>query len=152
MSSHQSHSCEETVQLGKALSATLKCGDVVALSGDLGTGKTQFIAGVCEGLGVRVRVTSPTFTIINEYPADVCTVVHVDLYRISSAREFIGLGIEEYICERYICLIEWAERMAEFLPRSCVHVKLAYHEGDHDRVVLIDRVTENAEKAGDIAV
>src|SRR5437867_11545985 len=135
MTSLHSHSCEETVQLGKALAATLKGGDVVALSGDLGTGKTHFIAGVCDGLHVRAHVASPTFTFINEYPADGRTVVHVDLYRISSDRELFDLGIEEYFSEQYVCLIEWAERMAEFLPHSSIQVRLAYGEGDNDRLI-----------------
>ena len=79
-------------------------GDVVGLIGELGSGKTQFVSGVCEGLGVTVRVTSPTFTLINEYPAPAGNVVHIDLYRIDTGAELAELGIEEYFNDRNICL------------------------------------------------
>jgi tRNA threonylcarbamoyladenosine biosynthesis protein TsaE len=137
---YQSHSPEETVRLGKQFAASLRDDNVVALTGDLGTGKTHFIAGMCEGLGVRGHVASPTFTIINEYPSEGRTVVHVDLYRIASSRELHELGVEEYFGERFICLIEWAERMAEYLPRSYIQVKLAYGEQDNDRLIVIEQV------------
>ena len=144
MISFQSHSREETIRLGRTFAASLKKGDVVALSGDLGTGKTHFIGGVCTGLGVRGHVASPTFTIINEYRADGFTVVHVDLYRIASRSELAGLGIEEYFGERFICLIEWAERMKQYLPQSYVQVNLAYGEKDNDRHIMIDQVRTSA--------
>lgn len=140
MTLHRSHSPEETARLGKQFAASLHNGSVVALTGNLGTGKTHFVAGVCEGLGIRGHVASPTFTIINEYPADGRTVVHVDLYRIGSSRELLDLGIEEYFGDRFICLIEWAERMEEYLPQSYVRVKLAHGEHDDERVIMIDEV------------
>jgi len=151
MTSYQSHSTEETVRLGKEFAASLRNGNVVALTGDLGTGKTHFIAGVCEGLGVRGHVASPTFTIINEHPSDNCTVVHVDLYRIESSRELVELGVEEYFGERFICLIEWAERMTEYLPQSYIQVTLAYGEQDNDRLIMIDQIRTAARRAGGVA-
>ena len=144
MTSLQSHSTEETVQVGRSLAHSLQNGDVVALFGDLGTGKTHFIAGVCEGLGVQGHVASPTFTIINEYPAPGRTVVHIDLYRITSDLEMFDLGIEEYFNDRCICLIEWAERMRASLPHSSVRVKLAYGGKENDRVIEIDRMPDQA--------
>jgi tRNA threonylcarbamoyladenosine biosynthesis protein TsaE len=152
MKSFHSHSREETLRLGQTFAETLKNGDVVALSGDLGTGKTHFIVGVCAGLGVRSHVASPTFTFINEYRAEGRTVVHVDLYRIASNRELFELGVTEYFTEQYICLIEWAERMAEYLPLSHIEVKIAYGKGENDRVILINERRENAKRAGSIAV
>ncbi len=152
MTSLHSHSREETMQCGRVFASTLRGGDVVALSGELGAGKTHFIAGVCEGLGVKAHVASPTFTIINEYPAAVATVVHVDLYRISSRGELFELGIEEYFNERCICLIEWAERMRDFLPYPHIHVTLTYGKGDNDRNILIDEMRKGVERAGGIAV
>jgi tRNA threonylcarbamoyladenosine biosynthesis protein TsaE len=139
MTSYHSHSAGETVRLGKQFAASLKGGTVVALTGDLGTGKTHFIGGVCEGLGVRGHVASPTFTIINEYPSDGVTVAHIDLYRIESSRELRELGVEEYFGDRFICLIEWAERMAEYLPQSCIRVTLAYGQQENDRLIVIDQ-------------
>jgi tRNA threonylcarbamoyladenosine biosynthesis protein TsaE len=146
MTVYQSHSPEETGRLGKQFAASLRGGAVVALTGDLGTGKTHFVTGVCEGLGVRSHVASPTFTIVNEYPSESCTVVHVDLYRIGSSHELRELGIEEYFGERFICLIEWAERMAIYLPQSYIQVKLAYGEEDNDRVIMIDQTHTAAPK------
>ena len=152
MKSFHSPSREETIRFGQSFAGMLKNGDVVALSGDLGTGKTHFIVGVCAGLGVRSHVASPTFTFINEYQADGRTVVHVDLYRIASNRELFELGITEYFSDQYICLIEWAERMAEYLPSSCIEVKLAYGKGEHDRVILINEMRENAKRTGSVVV
>jgi len=146
MTVYQSHSPEETARLGKQFGASLKSGAVVALAGDLGTGKTHFVAGVCEGLGVRSHVASPTFTIINEYLSKSYTVVHVDLYRIGSFRELRELGVEEYFGERFICLIEWAERMADYLPQSHIQVNLAYGEQDNDRLIMIDQTYTAAPK------
>ena len=151
MTSYQSHSAEETLRLGRQFAASLKNGDVAALTGDLGTGKTHFIAGVCEGLGVRGHVASPTFTIVSEYPSAGCTVVHIDLYRIESSRELRELGVEEYFDERYICLIEWAERMADYLPQSSIRVSLTYGEQDNDRIIVIDQLQTAAGKAGGVA-
>lgn len=150
MMSYHSHSTEETVRFGRQFATSLRNGDVVALTGDLGTGKTHFIAGVCEGLGIRGHCASPTFTMINEYPSDGRTVVHVDLYRIGTSRELLELGVEEYFTERYICLIEWAERMEERLPQSYVQVKLAYGEQDDDRFIVIDQVQKTAKRAGGV--
>ena len=138
MTSLQSHSREETMQFGMSFARSLHNGDVVALFGDLGTGKTHFIAGVCRSLGVQGQTASPTFTIINEYPAIGCTVVHIDLFRITSHDEVAELGIEEYFSEQYICLIEWAERMIEYLPESAIRVRLEYGEEDNDRFIVIE--------------
>jgi tRNA threonylcarbamoyladenosine biosynthesis protein TsaE len=140
MTSLQTHSSDETTRLGRTFASSLRPGDVVALTGDLGTGKTHFIIGVCEGLGVRGHVASPTFTLVNEYAASGCTVVHVDLYRIMSMRELEGIGVEEYFNERYICLIEWAERLGTQMPRGAIRIHLAHGESESDRVIVIEDV------------
>ena len=132
------HSPQETVELGKSFAATLSPGDVVALSGNLGSGKTQFVAGVCAGLGVRHRAVSPTFTIINEYPGGGVKVVHVDLYRIERQGELAELGVEEYFTEQCICLIEWAEKAFGILPRHHRVVKIRYGKTDTEREIEID--------------
>ncbi len=152
MKSFHSHSTDETIRIGRTFAKTLKRGDIVLLSGDLGTGKTHFIAGVCDSLGVRAHVASPTFTIINEYQGDHCTVVHIDLYRIATRREIQELGVEEYFDEQHICMIEWGERMSEFLPPCCIHVNLAYGEGDTDRMIVIEDADRKVERVGGIAV
>lgn len=150
MKSVYSHSTDETVQLGRTFAETLRPGDIVVLTGELGAGKTKFITGVCDSLGVQAHVGSPTFTLINEYPAGFCTVVHIDLYRITARRELIELGVEEYFNGQNICLIEWGERMRELLPPSCIYVKLAHGKADTERVIMFDDVNRNVERAGGI--
>jgi tRNA threonylcarbamoyladenosine biosynthesis protein TsaE len=148
MTFFHSHSPEETTGIGHAFAATLKNGDVVAFSGGLGTGKTHFIKGVCDGLGVRTHVASPTFTFINEYPAGERTVVHIDLYRVQSPRELAELGVGEYFNERSICLIEWADRMAGALPEPHIDVQLSFGEAENDRVITVSRVLQAVRSAG----
>lgn len=132
-----SRSTEETVDLGRWYAQSLRPGDVVALIGTLGSGKTQFVTGVCLGLGVTAGVGSPTFTLINEYPAAFGVVAHVDLYRIDRRSELVELGIEEYFNDRCICLIEWAERIEDFLPRSHKVVKMQHRESANERLIEI---------------
>jgi tRNA threonylcarbamoyladenosine biosynthesis protein TsaE len=135
------------MRLGNAFALSLKRGDVVALIGELGTGKTHFITGACAGLGARGHIASPTFTIINEYMADGFSVVHIDLYRITSRAELAELGIEEYFNDRHICLIEWAERMIDSLPDEYVKVELTYGAEDNERLITVDQVQRKSKEA-----
>ncbi len=137
MSATLSRSPEETIGLGKSFASSLRPGDVVALFGTLGSGKTRFISGVCDGLGVRMHATSPTFTLINEYPAPFGRVVHIDLYRIGSRRELAELGIEEYFTGECICLIEWAEAVREILPHRHFEIRLGLGTDDTTRTIDI---------------
>lgn len=104
-----SHSAADTIAFGRQLAATLKPGDVLALSGDLGAGKTCLVKGIAAGLGVTQEITSPTFTLIHEYPP----LAHVDLYRLDSA---FGIGLEDYLTPLWITVIEWAEKAESLLP------------------------------------
>ena len=140
MTTSRTRSPQETLDLGKSFAATLTPGDVVTLKGNLGSGKTQFVAGVCNGLNVRGHISSPTFTLINEYDAPFGKVVHIDLYRIDKRSEVAELGIEEYFTETCICLIEWPEMIAEMLPPKRFEVTITYGEGDNDRMFRIDEV------------
>ena len=140
MKTLRSQSPEETVEIGRAFGRTLSPGDVVAIVGNLGSGKTHFVRGVCEALGVQGRATSPTFTIINEYPAAFGAVVHIDLYRIDSRAEIAELGIEEYFNQNCICLIEWAEAVQEFLPLHHHLVALSHGSTDEEREIVISEV------------
>jgi tRNA threonylcarbamoyladenosine biosynthesis protein TsaE len=105
------------MEFGRQLAQTLKPGDVVALSGDLGAGKTCLVKGLAAGLGVTQKVTSPTFTIIHEYPP----VAHVDLYRLESAA---GIGLEDYLEAPWITVIEWAEKIESLLPPHTKRIRL----------------------------
>jgi len=112
--------------LGSQFSQKLSAGMLVAISGPLGSGKTVLIQGICEGLGVKQLVTSPSFIIINEYPAEKFWVYHLDLYRLKNIPELINLGYEEYFYGNGVCLIEWAEKARELLPddRIEIHLKI----------------------------
>lgn len=135
-----SRSRQETVDLGKAFAATVSPGDVVAIYGSLGSGKTQFVVGMCEALAVHGHVASPTFTIINEYPASFGTVVHIDLYRVSSRSEIAELGIEEYFNRNCICVIEWPESIRDLLPAQHHVVGMNFGKGDNEREIVIQEV------------
>lgn len=108
----------ETQQLGRALGEAAQPGLVVALAGNLGAGKTRFVQAAAEGLDVpREAVNSPTFVLIHEYEGRL-PVYHFDTYRLSDIDEFLELGADDYMCGDGVCFIEWADRMAEVLPRD----------------------------------
>jgi tRNA threonylcarbamoyladenosine biosynthesis protein TsaE len=122
-----SRSPEQTQRLGARLGALLKGGDVVCLEGPLGSGKTCLAQGIGRGWGVSQTLVSPTFVLVREYtrPADGVRLYHVDLYRISSAREALGLGIEEFLGDaRAVCVIEWAERARALMPPEHLWIRL----------------------------
>jgi tRNA threonylcarbamoyladenosine biosynthesis protein TsaE len=131
------HSPGETAALGRSFAAKLRPGDVVSLTGNLGSGKTQFVRGLCEGLGARGNVSSPSFTLIHEYPASFGLVVHVDLYRIRSRSELSELGLEEYFSGRCVTVIEWPEAVKGLLPQGAIEIFFDYGPGECDRVVTI---------------
>lgn len=119
---------EETQVLGEKLGKTLKQGDVIALIGDLGTGKTCLTQGIARGVGIASGevVNSPSYILINEYNGTV-PIYHIDLYRLENSEEIAELGLSEYVEGDGICIIEWAERMADALPDTCIkiHITLA---------------------------
>jgi tRNA threonylcarbamoyladenosine biosynthesis protein TsaE len=130
-----SHSESQTRRLGARLATLLQPGDVVALIGDLGSGKTRWVQGICAGLDVTDPVTSPTFTLVNEYRGR-WPVYHIDLYRISDISETLTFGLEEYLYGDGISLIEWADRAFDILPDSYLLIELYYLEEVRRRVVL----------------
>jgi tRNA threonylcarbamoyladenosine biosynthesis protein TsaE len=135
-----SHSEKETAELAVAFASTLRSGDVVALTGELGAGKTVFAKGVATGLKVSGEVSSPTFTLINEHPGEV-TLYHMDLYRLNSLQEMLNIGVEEYLYGDGISLVEWAEKMGENFPVNAIHVTIRYGADDKDstREIEIER-------------
>ncbi|HEX7401890.1 MAG TPA: tRNA (adenosine(37)-N6)-threonylcarbamoyltransferase complex ATPase subunit type 1 TsaE [candidate division Zixibacteria bacterium] len=143
MVSHKTKSPEETRDFGKDLSRKLNPGSVVALTGPLGSGKTVLVQGICAGLGVEKTVTSPTFVIINEYPGSLnqspIWVYHFDLYRLESVEEFLGLGYEEYFYGKGITLIEWAEKIKEFLPKKRMEINLKILS-ESEREICIENI------------
>lgn len=115
---------QETQRVGQLLGQLLQSGDVLLVSGELGAGKTTFIQGLALGIGIQARVTSPTFTIIHEYPGSL-PLHHIDAYRLEDAREIAELGLEEYFYGDGITAVEWAERIADWIPSDYLYVRLA---------------------------
>ena len=105
----QTNSEEETSLLGEKIGALLKSGDIVTLTGDLGAGKTHFTAGAAKALGINDYITSPTFTIVNEYSGEKGNIYHFDLYRLSSYDDLLDIGFEEYADKEAIMFIEWPD-------------------------------------------
>jgi len=110
MATHISHSPEETQALGAAWGQTARAGEVIALRGDLGAGKTQWVKGLARGLGFQGRVQSPTFTLVNVYTGGRLTLFHLDLYRLETRAQILSAGIEEFLQPKGVSVIEWAER------------------------------------------
>ncbi|MDZ7370828.1 MAG: tRNA (adenosine(37)-N6)-threonylcarbamoyltransferase complex ATPase subunit type 1 TsaE [candidate division KSB1 bacterium] len=119
-------SAEETRQVAADFAGRLQGGDIVCISGELGTGKTTFIQGICRALGVKDAVTSPTFTLINEYSGRL-RIFHFDFYRIDSEKEALDLGIEDYFYSDGVCLLEWPERVFGLLPAKFYLIQLEWN-------------------------
>jgi tRNA threonylcarbamoyladenosine biosynthesis protein TsaE len=136
-----SHSEAQTRRFGARLGALLKGGEVIALQGTLGTGKTRWVQGMGQGLNVEEIITSPTFTLVNEYHGQL-SLFHIDLYRITLVDEALDLGLEEYMYGDGVCVIEWAERIVEFLPPD--HLWITFHHLDETK----RRITIRAEGDG----
>src|SRR6185369_10682798 len=111
MATFISHSPAETEALGEKLGREAERGLVIALSGDLGAGKTQFVKGLARGLGITARVHSPTFTLVNEYGGGRLKLFHLDLYRLETRDQIFSAGLEEYLQPDGVAVIEWAERL-----------------------------------------
>jgi tRNA threonylcarbamoyladenosine biosynthesis protein TsaE len=118
----QSH--DQTQMAGERLGRALAAGDVVALVGELGAGKTAFVQGLARGLGISGRVTSPSFTIVNEHPHGRVPLFHVDLYRLSDARELEQIGFDDYFTRGGVVVIEWADRFPAALPADRLDVAI----------------------------
>lgn len=111
MATFESHSAAETESLGEQWGRAAQSGFVIALSGDLGAGKTQLVKGIARGLGITSRVHSPTFTLVNIYTGGRLTLFHLDLYRLETREQILSAGLEEYLRPDGVAVIEWAERL-----------------------------------------
>jgi tRNA threonylcarbamoyladenosine biosynthesis protein TsaE len=125
-----SRSVEETVAIGRRLGELAQPGDVFALVGVLGAGKTQLVKGIVAGVGAPADVTSPTFTLIHEYAGGRVPVYHFDFYRIGSVEEAARLGLDEYLYGDGVCVLEWADRFPELLPEHTRWFAISPEEGD----------------------
>ena len=132
-----SHSAEETERFGESLAQKLRAGDVLAFTGSLGMGKTAFTRGLARGLGCRGRVTSPTFTIVNEYEGKT-PLFHFDMYRLGSSDELFDIGWDDYLARGGVCAVEWSERVSDALPGDTIFVDIARgEEGENTRIITV---------------
>ena len=127
---------EETELLGQKLGAVLRGGEVIAYRGDLGAGKTAFTRGLARGLGISMRVTSPTYTIVNEYTGGRLPLFHFDMYRLGSSDELFDIGWEDYLLRGGVCAVEWSENVADAM-QDAVTVSIE-KTGDDERRITIE--------------
>ena len=137
-----SHSTAETEAAGEALARRLRPGTVLAYQGGLGMGKTAFTRGLARGLGCEDRVTSPTFTIVNEFEVRI-PLFHFDMYRLPDADALFDIGWEDYLGRGGVCAVEWSERVEDALPEDTVWVRIRRSpENDDWRIISVEGVDE----------
>jgi tRNA threonylcarbamoyladenosine biosynthesis protein TsaE len=136
-----SKSPQETFRIGRTLAEGLEAGDVVALTGELGSGKTCLTQGIASGLGVpeSYAVTSPTFTLINEYPGRQLVLYHLDVYRLTGCADLAEMGYDEYLFGGGVMVIEWAEKVLEAIPANALFVVMTYLDEHVRRMELSGR-------------
>ena len=137
-------SVEETVKIGEMLGKLLRPGDVIAMDGDLGAGKTHFTCGIAKALNIDDYITSPTFTIVNEYRGGKYPLFHFDVYRLSDSNELYDIGYDEYINGDGVCIIEWANLIDDILPDEYLYIELKYKY--MSREMTLNPVGEKYEK------
>lgn len=143
---YHSASEDETTMLGRKFAAQLQAGEIVSLSGEIGAGKTEFVKGICQQFGVESIVSSPTFTIINQYfgfdeIGEELTIYHVDLYRVASADDLAEIGFQECMhAENALKLVEWPENAGDVMPQADWEVGIGF-DGDNDnkRIITVKR-------------
>lgn len=128
----------ETIELGKKLAGLLKSGDILAVTGDLGSGKTALVKGIAGGLSIGEHITSPTFTLVQSYTGPMATLHHFDVYRISDEEELFDIGFEEYLYGGDICVIEWADLIRTLLPphTKWIHLERTQNDTNERRISI----------------
>ena len=118
----------EMIEAGCRLASSLQAGDVIALTGGLGAGKTHFSKGIVMGLGADEEVTSPTFPLVQEYHSGRLPVFHFDFYRLESAKELLALGWDDYLDEQGVVIVEWADKFPELLPLPAIRIEFTIEQ------------------------
>lgn len=136
------NSPEETEELGRRLAAVLTPGSVVAYTGDLGAGKTAFTRGLARGLGIEGGVTSPTFTIVNEYEGGRMPLFHFDMYRLGGEEELFDIGWDDYLARGGVCAVEWSENVAGALEGDAVWVDIRRGAHDQQRIISVENAPD----------
>ena len=130
---------DETRRFGEELGSKLEPGTIIALTGDLGAGKTTLSKAIAKGLGVTDTITSPTFTIVCEYDSGRLPLYHFDVYRVNDSEELFEIGFDDYIHGKGVCLIEWANLLEEgLLPESAMNINLEYGKTEDERILTIE--------------
>jgi tRNA threonylcarbamoyladenosine biosynthesis protein TsaE len=124
---------DETIQLGIKFAKKLKKGDIVCITGELGVGKTVFVKGIAKGLGIKERIISPSYILVREYPEK--KFYHIDLYRIGP-KDFIQSGLEQYLSDENICVIEWADRAKSIITGKCIKVKIELIDKNKRKIIF----------------
>lgn len=137
MQKFYSKSDSETKEIAERIAKTLSPGTVVCLFGEMGVGKTVFTNGLCRAMGVTDYVSSPTFTVVNEYDGDGFPIYHFDMYRIEDEDELLEIGFEEYLNSGGICIIEWPENIKSSLPQKRIDIKIIRGKGFLEREIII---------------
>ena len=137
---YESHSVEETEQIAAHLAANLQPGDCIALDGELGAGKTQFVRGLLVGLNGNPRtVSSPTYVLLNIYDTGRLHLYHLDAYRIGGSDDFEGIGFSELLEQGGVVAVEWPSRIPELLPPNCIRVSLQLINADQRRIKIASK-------------
>ncbi len=131
---------KETEALGRKLAALVRPGMVIALYGGMGAGKTAFVRGLAEGMGLKARVSSPTFTIVNEYMGEV-PLFHFDMYRLSGCDELFDIGWEDYLGRGGVLAVEWSENVDGVFDGDTVRVRIERGENDGERRITVENLT-----------
>lgn len=130
---------DETRRFGEELGSKLEPGTIIALTGDLGAGKTTLSKAIAKGLGVTDTITSPTFTIVCEYDSGRLPLYHFDVYRVNDSEELFEIGFDDYIHGKGVCLIEWANLLEEgLLPENAMNINLEYGKTEDERILTIE--------------
>lgn len=138
-----SNDTEQTLKLGCAFASLLNKGDIIVLTGELGAGKTKFVEGVLKNFGLEDEISSPTFTIINEYTKNDINIYHFDAYRLEDSDEFYAIGGEEYF-EKGICLIEWGELISDVLPKDYIHININKDETNENKRIFCFEINDDS--------
>lgn len=136
MSKYISKSEKDTIEFAKDFAQNLKKGDIIVLTGELGSGKTKFVEGILKYFNLESEISSPTFTIVNEYLSDKMNIYHFDVYRLEDSDEFFAMGGDEYF-SKGICLIEWGEIIEDILPKPYTKVVFSKDE-DNEEIRNLD--------------
>jgi len=138
----QSLSEKETKNIARKLALSFKGGEVIALEGELGTGKTVFIKGLAQGLGIKETIKSPSFVLMKVYPLKcrkIKYLCHVDAYRLAKAQELLDIGLNDWLSkEGVVTVIEWADKVREVLPKKSIKIRLNYGKKENERTIRIN--------------